>query len=110
LAFSSCTKGVNASYNRTGNLFQQKTKVKCLYDDKGVYPLTAFLYIHQNPLAASLVNKPDEWLISSFHEYAGSTDHVYCNLKLAEELLEVTQTNFAKMIIENPVQNEEGIF
>lgn len=47
---SSYTRAINKKYNRTGSLFQQKTKAKCLLDKDEHYPRVCFHYIHQNPL------------------------------------------------------------
>ena len=60
---SSYTKAINIQNQTTGNLFQKKTKSKSLSDLECAenkfttkdYALTCFLYIHQNPLQAKLV-------------------------------------------------------
>ena len=58
---------INNQNNRTGSLFRQKTKSKCLSDiktfpeRKNDYYINCFHYIHQNPLRAGLVKKLDEW-------------------------------------------------
>ena len=52
LLLSSYTKAINKQNLTTGNLFQQRTKSKPVHDDTGNYSLTAFHYIHQNPLKA----------------------------------------------------------
>jgi hypothetical protein len=50
-------KGINKQRQKTGNLFQQKTKAKCIDDDEKNYDITAFHYIHQNSIRAGLVQK-----------------------------------------------------
>lgn len=83
---SSYAKGINAQLNRSGNLFQQKTKAKFVSgEDK--YALTAFCYIHQNPAAAGIVPKAEDWPYSSFPDYVGLRNGTLCNRKKAIELL-----------------------
>lgn len=64
---SSYAKGINKQEDRTGNLFQQKTKAKLVsgVDD---YSATAFFYIHQNPIAAALIDNAENWTYSSFKD------------------------------------------
>jgi REP-associated tyrosine transposase len=86
----------NHNNNQTGSLFRQKTKSKCLSEEKDFVNqratnyassyLTCFNYIHQNPCKAELVLKPDEWEFSSFKDYAGLRDGSLCNKKSAEIL------------------------
>jgi putative transposase len=67
----SYTRAINKQQNRTGSLFQQKTKAKCLTQSDENYPKICFHYIHQNPLRASLVAKMEDWDYSSFKDYTG---------------------------------------
>lgn len=69
ILLSSYTKAINKAYNRTGSLFQQHTKTKLLVDDN--YLLMAIAYIHQNPIWNGLVEKMEDWEISSYRDYAG---------------------------------------
>jgi len=66
---SSYAKGINKQLDRTGNLFQQKTKAKFTNEAKDYSP-TAFHYIHQNPINAGLVKRPEDWKYSSYLDYA----------------------------------------
>jgi len=89
---SSYTKAMNRMYDRTGSLFQKRTKAKELelnekIDDQ--YPLICFLYIHQNPMKAKLANKLGEWEFSSYQDYSGLRSGSLCNKKLAADLLEL---------------------
>ena len=104
---SSYTKGVNKQLGLTGNLFQQKTKAKCVSQVSDTfkvsdtlntpnYPLAAFHYIHQNPLRAYMVNKLEDWEFSSFRDYAGFRNGKLCNKNLAMQLLDLDKTNFYK--------------
>jgi len=69
---SSYAFAVNNQQNRTGSLFQAKTKSKNLLTDcKGNYALICFHYIHQNPLRAGLVTDLKNWPYSSYLDYSG---------------------------------------
>lgn len=61
----SYTRAINIQENRTGSLFQQKTKAKNVRSYANVY----FNYIHQNPLRAGIADKIEDWKHSSFGEY-----------------------------------------
>jgi putative transposase len=102
---SSYTRAINIQENKTGSLFQQKTKAKPLlfqgptglttlsrltsktttYD----YPFICFNYIHQNSLIAGLVQKMEDWEFSSFRDYAKFREGTLCNKERCKELLEV---------------------
>lgn len=83
---SSYTQAVNKQQNRSGSLFRSKTKSKKI--DDLYYALTCFLYIHQNPLRAKLANHLDDWMFSSYRDYAGIRKGDLFNMKLAIELFE----------------------
>lgn len=79
-------------YNRTGSLFQRRTKSKNLSNDLKTddnYPLICFLYIHQNPLSAGLIKNLKDWTFSSYQDYAGFREGKLCNKKLAFHLLDL---------------------
>ena len=88
----SYTQAINKRYQRTGSLFQQKTKAIEL--SKRSYARTCFHYIHQNPLRANLVNKMPEWPFSSYPDYAGMRNGSLINKKLAYRHLGISQERF----------------
>ena len=92
---SSYTRAINKKQNRTGSLFQQKTKAKCLIDNDEHYPKICFHYIHQNPLKANLVDKLENWEYSSFKDYTG--------LRKGE----LPEIEFCKQIITLPIKEKE---
>ena len=65
MLLSSYAKAIQKQESITGNLFQQKTKSKCVDG----YLSTAFHYIHQNAFKARLVHRLEDWKWSSLHEY-----------------------------------------
>lgn len=89
---SSYTNAINRMYGRSGSLFRGRTKSIDLSPDDltdNQHPLICFLYIHQNPLKAKLVNKLEDWEFSSFRDYAGLREGTLCEIKQTQILLEL---------------------
>jgi putative transposase len=91
ILLSSYTKAINLQEKRSGSLFQQNSKAKCLtalsnYKSNN-YGLVCFNYIHQNPVNAGLVRKMEDWEFSSFRDYAGLRNGDMCNKTLAYDLI-----------------------
>ncbi|WP_453993335.1 REP-associated tyrosine transposase [Bacillus nitroreducens] len=59
----------NGKYRTTGHLFQDRFRSEVV--EKRSYLLTVVRYIHQNPVKAGMVNRPDEWKWSSCGGYYG---------------------------------------
>src|SRR6056297_566765 len=109
---SSYTKAINKSRWKTGSLFRSRTKAIQLNSDDQVsdnYPLICFLYIHQNPLRAGLVNSLDSWIFSSFRDYAGIRKGTLCNVKLGRELFELPATDKEFILFSNQTIPEDYI-
>lgn len=96
---SSYAKGINASQNRTGSLFQQKTKSKLAEGED--YALTAFQYIHQNPVKAGLVKYPWDWKFSSCNEFLNPVTDGICNIERAKELLGLNGTDLRRYFLKD---------
>ncbi len=84
---SSYTQAINKQENKSGSLFQQNTKSKCLDNGSINYGSVCFHCIHQNPCKSGLVKLMEDWDYSSFKDYTGSRNGTLCNQKLAFELL-----------------------
>jgi putative transposase len=88
----SYTRAINNQENRTGSLFQMKTKAKCLTDNSEItpawfqsnfgtivniedpersYPQVCFNYIHLNPVSGKLVENQEDWEFSSCRDFSG---------------------------------------
>src|SRR5258706_12681093 len=99
---SSYTQAINNQNNTSGNLFQKKTKSKCLTDlsidvtefHPTEYLLNCFNYIHLNPLKANLVKKLEEWPYSSWPDYYGFRNETLCNKKLTIEKIGLSPIDF----------------
>lgn len=94
LLLSSYAKAIQRQESVTGNLFQQKTKAKCVDD----YLPIAFHYIHQNALRAGLCKQIENWEFSSVHEYLNSSTHAHelCFKPVAFDFINIDQTTFLK--------------
>ncbi|MCD4694592.1 MAG: hypothetical protein K8S16_00015 [Bacteroidales bacterium] len=93
----SYTRAINKQENRTGSLFQQKTKAKCLNEmnnGKNNYVVACFNYIHQNPYSSGLVDKLEDWKFSSFLDYAALRSGTLCDQTLALEMVNYNKENF----------------
>jgi putative transposase len=97
---SSYSQAINKQLQSNGSVFRQKTKSKSLSQfvtfptRKHNYFLTCFLYIHQNPVVSGIVDKPEQWVFSSYPDYAGHRNGTLCNIKNTLELLNIDQNTF----------------
>jgi putative transposase len=94
LLLSSYAKAINKQQGKTGNLFQQNTKFKCVSLKHTDYSYVCFNYIHQNPLRSGLVRKLENWPYSSFQEYVTQPRPAFCNRQLATALLDLNEPRF----------------
>ncbi|MDT0644093.1 hypothetical protein RM553_14745 [Zunongwangia sp. F363] len=63
--FSSYTQAFNKQQNRRGSLFMKNFKRKCIEKEDYLYNLIP--YIHNNPVAAKLCEKAEDWEFSSYN-------------------------------------------
>ena len=61
--------GYNQKYERFGHLFQDRFKSEPVETDR--HFLAVLRYIHQNPVKARIVETPEAYMWSSYHEYVG---------------------------------------
>ena len=94
LMLSSYAHGINIKQQRTGSLFQQNTKSKCVSLRHTDYSNLCFHYIHQNPYKSGLVTKMENWPYSSFNEFLSVDSGKLCNKALATELLDLNISQF----------------
>jgi putative transposase len=94
ILLSSYTQAINKSYGRSGSLIRSRTKSKCLNKSGSrdeQYPLTCFLYIHQNPLKAKLSSSLFGWPYSSYRDYTGERSGNLCSLQLGRRSLNLPE-------------------
>jgi putative transposase len=105
ILLSSYTKAINIQENRSGSLFQQNSKAKCLtaltnYKSNN-YGLICFNYIHQNPVNAGIVNNMEDWEFSSFRDYSGMRNGTLCNKAFAYDLIGIPNGNKEFYLLSN---------
>jgi putative transposase len=104
ILLASYTRAINKQENKSGSLFRAKSKAECLTKSEGItpsfyntangtkinllipekqYPQICFSYIHNNPVKANLVVKPEDWEFSSYKELTGK--EVLINKKRIQE-------------------------
>jgi len=94
---SSYTQALNKQLGRRGSLFAHKTKSKILNDAKNDYALNCFMYVHQNPILAKLVDKIEDWEYSSFQDYIGCRKGTLINKKLALDIFQIEENQLYKL-------------
>ncbi len=70
---------INKERGRTGSLFRQKAKAKCVNNDNEDNSLAVLAYIHENPVKAGLVLRMEDWPYSSYAEYTGLRTNGICD-------------------------------
>ena len=114
IVLSSYTQAINKKEKRKGALFAHKTIAKQLnfsqtkkkYQLSRSYLETCFLYIHQNPYDAEIVERIEDWEFSSFKDYAYDKKGDLINITLAKELLNLDWENFVKQSYINLNDND----
>jgi REP element-mobilizing transposase RayT len=77
----------NWKYERIGHLFQNRYKSECVEDDK--YLITVIRYIHNNPVKAKMVGKPEQYNWSSINAYYDSKKEYIENLTQTDNILKM---------------------
>ncbi len=101
------TRAINIQENRSGSLFRNPTKAECITKLDGItptffntahgavlnvrmpekeYPPVCWNYIHNNPVDANMVKRPEDWEFSSYRDYYGFRNGKMINKERAEEL------------------------
>jgi putative transposase len=91
----SYTKYFNNKYNRKGPLWENRFRNVLVTKDEQLLHLTR--YIHLNPVTAYLVDKPELWQYSSYHEYIGAIE---INEKICEfdKLLDIEPLSYKEFV------------
>jgi len=107
---SSYTQAINIQNNTTGNLFQKKTKAKCLTEQSIVelpyhlkdYLANCFFYIHNNPLTVTNIEDLKQWPYSSWPDYYGLRNGSLCNKEKAMQRIGFREKDFKSTIFQKP--------
>jgi putative transposase len=101
-------RAINKQENRSGSLFRNPTKAECVTKSDGItpsyfdtskgtriftkptekeYPQVCWNYIHNNPVKARMVERPEDWEFSSFRDFCGLRNGKLINKNRANEFL-----------------------
>ena len=94
---SSYTQALNKERGKRGSLFAHKTKAKLLNDAKNEYALNCFMYVHQNPLHAKLINKIEDWEFTSFPDYIGKRKGTLVNINLGLDIFQIDKNQIYEL-------------
>lgn len=94
---NSYSKYFNIKNSRKGPLWENRFRNVLVEKDEQLLHLTR--YIHLNPVTAYLVEKPEYWKYSSYHEYIGF-DYPESNKKICEfeEFLEIKPLPYKEFV------------
>jgi len=88
------TRYFNTIHKRKGPLWESKFKNVLVDNDEQLIHLTR--YIHLNPVTAFIVDKPEDWIRSSYKEYLkNSSKHPLCQFR---DILEVKPSSYRKFV------------
>lgn len=87
----------NWKYERAGHVFQNRFKGENVEADS--YLKTVIRYIHQNPVKAQIIKKPEQYTWSSCQVYCGKKDYLH-GLTSTEFILNLFAENKEKAISE----------
>jgi putative transposase len=91
---NSYSRYFNIKHGRKGPLWEGRFKKVLVSSDEQLLHLTR--YIHLNPVTAYLVNKPEEWVASSYREYIQSKyENPICNYS---DILEIEAVSYAAFV------------
>ncbi len=102
---NSYSRYFNTKHKRHGPLWEGKFKNILVKTDEQLLHLTR--YIHLNPTSAGLVDKPEEWLYSSYLEYLGKVKEInrICDY---EDLMDIS-TSFYKNFVEDRISYQKEL-
>lgn len=99
----SYSKYFNKKYKRKGPLWESKFKNVHVETDEQLLHLTR--YIHLNPVTAYLVEKPEEWIFSSYREYLQDSTLKICEF---EEFLRIEKEEY-RIFVEERVDYQREL-
>ena len=85
--FNTYTQSINAELHQGGRLFQGGAKAIAVTMD--AQSVRLFRYIHLNPVAARLVQEPEEWEFSDYRAWVGEgSEHSFTDLTVRRQYFE----------------------
>jgi len=92
----------NVKTDRVGPLWAGRFKSVIVADDDQMLHLTR--YIHLNPVSAGLVDDPEDWDASSYHEYLKHIDSGICKF---EDIIDMSAKEYRKFVNERKSYQRE---
>ena len=89
----SYTRYFNTKHKRKGPLWETRFKNILVETDEYLLHLTR--YIHLNPVTANLVDKPEDWLVSSYNEYLLRVGNKVCEYN---DVLNINPVSYKKFV------------
>lgn len=103
-ALNSYTRFFNERHKRRGPLWQGRFKSVLVDDENQLLHLTR--YIHLNPVTSFLVDKPDEWASSSYHEYVNENDEDE-RICYFDDILDIESSSYKKFVNQRAAYQRE---
>lgn len=91
----SYTRFFNTHHKRKGPLWEGKFRNILVESDEQLLHLT--IYLHLNPVTALLVDKPEDWLFSSYKEYLSLVNDSSITCKF-NDILEIKPLRYSKFV------------
>ena len=91
----SYTRTFNLMHKRKGPLWESRFRSVLVKIDEQLLHLTR--YLHLNPVTAGLVNRPEDWVYSSYREYLGDVNKpaVICQF---DDILDIKPISYRKFV------------
>lgn len=104
---SSYARSYNNRHQRTGKVFGGRFKAKLV--DRDDYLLQVSKYIHLNPVAAGVVNRPSDYEWSSYRSYIGDLQDPFLNTRVLLDYFNVDnpQIDYREFVEERPFSQSE---
>lgn len=100
---NSYTRYFNTKHKRKGPLWEGRFKNVLIEEDEYLLHLTR--YIHLNPVTADLIDKPEDWLASSYREYIGENPEEICQY---DDILKI-EPNSYKQFVEDRISYQREL-
>uniref|UniRef100_A0A7V4JRH4 Transposase IS200-like domain-containing protein n=1 Tax=Thermodesulfobacterium geofontis TaxID=1295609 RepID=A0A7V4JRH4_9BACT len=93
IVLDSYTRYFNKKIGRKGPLWEGRIKKVLVESDEQLLHLTR--YVHLNPVSAGVVEKPEDWVYSSYREYIGIEKEKICN---KEKFFDFSKKEYKKFV------------
>jgi putative transposase len=100
---NSYTRYFNQRHGRKGPLWEGRFKNVIVETDEYLIHLTR--YLHLNPVTAGLVERPEEWLATSYREYLSQNGNKICKY---ENILNIEKERY-KNFVEDRIQYQKEL-